>query len=253
MKFYNRISEICRNHKKVALFVDMDGTIVEYRVFPENFVTTETKEVFLNAEPLEVILKNLEKINEIDNLDVYILSLARSFIIVEEKKQWLKKYAPFIRKENYILLNKENGDYNAENREFIKSIKMMEKLNEYDYVIIDSPPTPSVWMVSALIASDYYLIPVKPDPISMTGIDLLQGIIRERSENYDTRSTLRKDAETFFSTNSRWKGQLYAKSILKRANIAKGQLNNQFIRDIDDSTLKADFSLIVKEFIRRTE
>ena len=139
--------------------------------------------------------------------------------------------------------------------------------NEYDYVIIDSPPTPSVWMVSALIASDYYLIPVKPDPISMTGIDLLQGIIRERSENYgfrckccgiiltivDTRSTLRKDAETFFSTNSRWKGQLYAKSILKRANIAKGQLNSQFIRDIDDSTLKADFSLIVKEFIRRTE
>ena len=136
MKFYNRISEICRNHKKVALFVDMDGTIVEYRVFPENFVTTETKEVFLNAEPLEVILKNLEKINEIDNLDVYILSLARSFIIVEEKKQWLKKYAPFIREENYILLNKENGDYNAENREFIKSIKMKEKLDKYDYVML---------------------------------------------------------------------------------------------------------------------
>lgn len=127
MEFYNRIKEICKKHKKVALFVDMDGTIVEYRVFPENFVTTETK---------EVILKNLEKINEIDNLDVYILSLARSFIIVEEKKQWLKKYAPFIREENYILLNKENGDYNAENREFIKSIKMMEKLNEYDYVIL---------------------------------------------------------------------------------------------------------------------
>ena len=42
MKFYNRISEICKNHKKVALFVNMDGTIVEYRVFPENFVTTET-------------------------------------------------------------------------------------------------------------------------------------------------------------------------------------------------------------------
>ena len=124
MEFYNRIKEICKKHKKVALFVDMDGTIVDYRVFPENFVTTE------------VILKNLEKINEIDNLDVYILSLARSFIIVEEKKQWLKKYAPFIREENYILLNKENGDYNAENREFIKSIKMMEKLNEYDYVIL---------------------------------------------------------------------------------------------------------------------
>lgn len=136
MKFYNRISKICKGHKKVALFVDMDGTIVEYSVFPDGFVTTETKEVFLNAEPLEVVLNNLKKVSEIENLDVYILSLARSFIIVEEKKQWLKKYAPFIKEENYILLNKENGDYNAENREFIKSIKMKEKLDKYDYVML---------------------------------------------------------------------------------------------------------------------
>lgn len=136
MKFYNRISEVCKKHKKVALFVDMDGTIVEYSVFPDGFVTTETKEVFLNAEPLEVVLNNLKKVSEIENLDVYILSLARSFIIVEEKKQWLKKYAPFIKEENYILLNKENGDYNAENREFVKSIKMKEKLDKYDYVML---------------------------------------------------------------------------------------------------------------------
>ena len=62
MKFYNRISEVCKKHKKVALFVDMDGTIVEYSVFPDGFVTTETKEVFLNAEPLEVVLNNLKKV-----------------------------------------------------------------------------------------------------------------------------------------------------------------------------------------------
>lgn len=136
MKFYDRINEVCKKHKAVALFVDMDGTIVEYRVFPDGFVTTETKEVFLNAEPLEVVLNNLKKVSKIENLDVYILSLARSFIIVEEKKQWLKKYAPFIKEENYILLNKENGDYNAENREFIKSIKMKEKLDKYDYVML---------------------------------------------------------------------------------------------------------------------
>ena len=79
MKFYNRISEICKNHKKVALFVDMDGTIVEYRVFPENFVTTETKEVFLNAEPLEVILKNLEKIANID----VIIFLKKEIIVLK--------------------------------------------------------------------------------------------------------------------------------------------------------------------------
>lgn len=136
MKFYNRIREICKKHKKIALFVDMDGTIVEYNVFPEGFVTNETKEVFLNANPLDVVINNLKKINEIENLDLYILSLSRSNIIVEEKKQWLKKFVTFIKEENYIILNKENGDYNSENRVFIKSIKMKEKLNEYDFVML---------------------------------------------------------------------------------------------------------------------
>ena len=42
MKFYDRINEACKTHKRVALFVDMDGTIVEYNVFPEDFVTTKT-------------------------------------------------------------------------------------------------------------------------------------------------------------------------------------------------------------------
>jgi chromosome partitioning protein len=54
----------------------------------------------------------------------------------------------------------------------------------YDYVIIDTPPTPSVWMTSALIASDWYLIPVKPDPLSLTGLDLLKSIVDDRKENY---------------------------------------------------------------------
>ena len=112
----------------------------------------------------------------------------------------------------------------------------------YDYVIIDSPPTPSVWMMSALIASDYYLVPVKPDPISMTGMDLLQGIINERADNYgfackccgivltmvDLRSNLHKEAESFFTSNTRWKNLLYGKYLLKRTQVARGQLRDTF-------------------------
>lgn len=136
MKFYNRVNEICKKHKKTALFVDMDGTIAEYNVYPEEFVTTETRELFLNACPLDVVINNLEEVSKIENLDIYILSLSRSNIIVEEKKQWLKKFVPFIKEENYIILNREKGEYNPENREFIKSAKMKEKLNEYDFVML---------------------------------------------------------------------------------------------------------------------
>lgn len=137
MSFYNKIKNICKEHSKVALFVDMDGTIVEYKVFPENYISNTTKELFINAKPLDIVIKNLNELNDIDNLDIYILTLAKSKIILEEKKQWLKRYLPFIEEDNYIIVCKENGEYSSENREYIKVNKMQEKLNgTYDYVIL---------------------------------------------------------------------------------------------------------------------
>ena len=46
--FYNRIEKICKYKKNVAMFIDMDGTIVEYTVFKEGELTTKTKNHFLN-------------------------------------------------------------------------------------------------------------------------------------------------------------------------------------------------------------
>ena len=69
-------------------------------------------------------------------MDIYILSLSKSNIIKEEKLKWLKKYIPFIKEENYIIPIRENGDYDSDNRKYIKSKKMIEKLDIYDYVIL---------------------------------------------------------------------------------------------------------------------
>lgn len=136
---------------------------------------------------------------------------------------------------------------------------------EYDICIIDCPPTPSVWMTSALIASDYYLIPSKPDPISMTGLDLLEGIIKERKENYgcackcaglvltivEQNTSVFKNAVNYFSKSEKWKSYLYKSVVLKRTNIARGQLEGTFIFDIDDSELSRNFSGIAQEFLKR--
>ena len=48
----------------------------------------------------------------------------------------IQKYIPFIKEENYIIPIRENGDYDSDNRKYIKSEKMKEKLNVYDYVIL---------------------------------------------------------------------------------------------------------------------
>ena len=133
--FYNKIKEICSKNEKVAMFIDMDGTIVEYTVYKEGELTTSTKGKFLNGEPIQVVINNLRRINEILNIDLYILTLSKSHIIVEEKKQWLKKYVDFIDEKNWIIINKEAGEYNKENREYIKSIKIQEKLSNYSCAV----------------------------------------------------------------------------------------------------------------------
>ena len=136
LSFYKKIEEICSRYNRVALFVDMDGTLAEYRIFPKNYITEETRGLFLESKPLFCVIEVLEKLKQIDNLDIYILSLSKSKIIVEEKKIWLKKYVPFIKEENYIIICRETGEYNYQNREYIKSYKMKEKLSEYDFVIL---------------------------------------------------------------------------------------------------------------------
>ena len=132
--FYNEIKDKCINNKRVAMFIDMDGTIVEYQVFEKEELMYE-KGKFFEGRPLNIIIDKLKKINKIENIDLYILTLARSNNIVEEKKQWLKKYVDFVKEENWIILNKEKGEYNKENRNIIKAQKMKEKLNQYDYLI----------------------------------------------------------------------------------------------------------------------
>lgn len=154
----------------------------------------------------------------------------------------------------------------TENR--LKNYLNHVKENEaYDICIIDCPPTPSVWMTSALIASDYYLIPSKPDPISMTGLDLLEGIIKERKENYgceckcaglvltavEPNTVVYKEAHSYFSSSEKWKSFLFKYYVPKRTEIAKNQLVGKYIIDIDDSKLSQQFSGITQELLKRVE
>lgn len=82
---------------------------------------------------------------------------------------------------NLVLVNKVS-DHTFVNRirNFIEDNKLR---NQYDLIIIDCPPTLTIYTDSALLASDYYLIPNRIDRYSIVGIDSLQeavgNLIRE--------------------------------------------------------------------------
>lgn len=143
----------------------------------------------------------------------------------------------------------------------------INKIYHFDYVIIDTPPTPSIWMVSALLASDYYIIPVKPDPLSYTGIDLLQNIISRKKKDLDLSIkcmgivlTIVEEATIVFNKcqetigkKKQLKDLLYKKYLKKRTDIAKFQLNQQFILDQPKDDIKLCLTGIVQEMIKRID
>lgn len=135
-KFIKKIEKICENNEKVAMFIDMDGTIIVYNVYPESMINQKMQEVYENAEPAKYIIDILEKLNKISNLDLYILSLSRTMKITELKREWLKKNVPFIKEENWIIITKELNEYSSENRDIIKAQKIQEKKGQYNHFIL---------------------------------------------------------------------------------------------------------------------
>lgn len=133
--FIKKIDEICKKNKKVAMFIDMDGTIVEYVIYGDEKELINSKNNFLNAKPIDIVIDKLRKINKIENIDLYILTLAKNTRIEEEKKQWLKNNMEFIDEKRWVIINKEKNEYNKENRDYIKAKKMEEKLKDYDALI----------------------------------------------------------------------------------------------------------------------
>ena len=64
-------------------------------------------------------------------------------------------------------------------RVFLETVK-----NSFDYILIDCPPTASLFSYSAFLASNAYLVPIKPDPLSVLGLPLLV----KAMQDYEDRS-----------------------------------------------------------------
>lgn len=138
--------------------------------------------------------------------------------------------------------------------------------HNFEYVIIDTPPTPSIWMSSALIASNYYIIPLKPDPLSVTGIDLLNSIIQTKKTNFglklqclgiamnmvEEHTHVYRDTMAYLASTS-WKDSLFSNFIPKRTDIAKNQTQGQHILNLKDSALKLKLVRLTDEILAKIE
>ena len=139
MHFYELIQKQTKN-KKTRIYVDMDGVIASYDIGkPYDFE---------NKRPLTTNIKTLSKINNLENTELFILSICKKDSQIKEKNNWLDKYAPFFQKDNRIIISKESNP-NLSSKElkldYLKSLKtdnqiiLIDDDNEIIKTIKDNP------------------------------------------------------------------------------------------------------------------
>ena len=119
------------NERKIRLYVDMDGVIADY-------VVGEA----CNYDKKRPLYSNIEKLKEIsakENVELYILSVSRMNIGVEEKNKWLDIHAPFFKKENRVIIPREENEFMSSATLKANYVKNIERDSSSIIVIDDDP------------------------------------------------------------------------------------------------------------------
>ncbi|HEY9802695.1 MAG TPA: ParA family protein [Leptolyngbyaceae cyanobacterium] len=73
----------------------------------------------------------------------------------------------------------------AISRETILKRKLSKVVNEYDFIFCDCPPNLSLSTQNGLAASDYYIIPVFPEPLAALGLGLISNRIKQLNDSLE--------------------------------------------------------------------
>jgi chromosome partitioning protein len=88
-------------------------------------------------------------------------------------------------KKNFISIHKRLAD----------GLSLIAQENKYDLVLIDCPPNFNSVTKTAIIASDYILVPTRPDELSTLGIDYLMRSIKGLIKDYNDYAALEQGAK----------------------------------------------------------
>ena len=127
--FYDYIKDF--KDKTVNIYIDMDGVVADYDFEGYHNVESNT-DIYLDKRPVYSSIKPLEEVSKLENVNLYIMSVARYNSQVNGKVEWLSKYMSFIKKDNiYILPRDKNGFKKAKElkRDFIKTRLKNDDIN----------------------------------------------------------------------------------------------------------------------------
>lgn len=247
-----------RNKNKKILFIDTDpqsnltqSLFLKYEIKDENEIMTGTNNQYKTTTKSIQKLFNESSIEAVKGEDI--------IEVLEKNEESELSIIPGTL--SAVFLNRSNDVSSMESaiHNFIDTCKLEEI---YDYILIDCPPTYSLYTVSAILPSDYYIIPVKPDAYSVLGIEMLEkviGKIKSTNSIYFKNRTL-KNLGIIFSSIDNNKKEL-AEMVRETQKLKKKPFFEEyfkysnkypnkfeyFIYDYNDTKLKENIDNIILE------
>lgn len=138
-----------------------------------------------------------------------------------------------------------------------KYIKENNLKNLYDYILIDTPATYSIYSQASLYASDYYLVPISPDTFSVLGYNLLEKSI-DKDYVLDEHNISNLGIVFTLTNDNRIKRKTIQESFDNKPRFLNGLKENENIRSgkistfiLDMPSTKDNIIELTTEFIER--
>lgn len=157
---------------KKVLFIDLDPQSNLTQTFFLSYRLRHTEDLNIPSKNLKVVTQSIQDLFESSS----IKKLEVNEIVLPLLSDNGNKFYLIPGTLSTIFLERSSNTSNMEKSiyNFIEENDLREK---FDYILIDCPPTYSVYTIAALLPSDYYLVPVEPGIYSVLGINMLEKVV----------------------------------------------------------------------------
>lgn len=159
-------------------------------------------------------------------------------------------------------------EFTATGREYLLKQAIEPIKNNYDFIIIDTPPTLSILSINALTVSDYLIVPLTADIFSLQGLKKLRDTINSVKEytnpkleilgllltKYNTRAILNQDIKEALEGQAKaLKTTLFKTTIRESIAIREAQSLQQNLIEYNQKNNKPanDYIRLIEEMLEK--
>jgi len=185
---------LAKNHGKKVLVLDLDSQISAtlslmspvdfakrrkqrktFRYLLDQIINPEPEAKFTIGDIIQPQICNLPGLNllpgDIDLYDEFVVS------------EMLHNQSVALGEQDFETI------WNRFERVLIRDI-LKPVRDEYDFILLDCAPGYNLLTRSALATSDFYILPAKPEPLSVVGIQLLERRIAQLKESHEHEANI---------------------------------------------------------------